>query len=659
MLDRFFVKWLSVFVCALSVGGFTRAQPTQSTPASAVIPIERFFQVSMASRPTLSPDGKSIAMLARVRNRLGIVVYDIESRKGSALPGFDDADVVSVHWVNDKRLVFASGNVFEASGTGNQRSGGLYAIDRDGSGFRRIAQSQLEASRSGAITYRRTVYADRPKDAGDDILAFSNDRSIDALDLYRINTRTGRRALITGQSPGKAQGWILDQNDVPRVMIGTDRLNTVVHYQNETQSGWQKIIDADFRLTATVPIAFDFDGKTVYAQSNVGRDTSALVQWDPTTRAIVRTMVEQPGVDVGDPVFDRRTRKLVGARLANERGAVLWIDEAWKATQKAIDTALPNAINVFRPPEAGRRFLVFSYSDKNPGTVYLFDGETRKIEYLFDALPELKPEQMAEIKTIRYTARDGLPITALLTLPRSAAGKSVPLILSVHGGPWVPSEDTGWNAEAQFLASRGYAVLRPQFRGTVGFGAKHLLASFKQWGGTMQDDLTDAVQWAIKQGIADPKRVCIMGASYGGYAAMQGLVANPELYRCGINLVGVTDLLLNQTITWADYSDSDFQKYHAPVMIGDADSDSAMLIARSPARNAEKITAPVLMFYGGEDRRVPIEHGARMRDALIRAGKGSLVHMEVFADEGHGFGKLENRVKTYTMIEAFLKESLK
>lgn len=659
MLDRFLLKWLSVFVCALSVGGFTRAQQTQSTPASAVIPIERFFQVSMASRPTLSPDGKSIAMLARVRNRLGIVVYDIESRKGTAVPSFEDTDVVSVHWVNDKRLVFSSGNVFEASGSNNLRSGGLYAIDRDGSGFRRIAQSQLEAARSGAITYRRTVYADRPKDAGDDILAFSNDRSIDSLDLYRINTRNGRRTLLTVQSPGRAQGWVLDQNDAPRVMIGTERLNTVVHYQTETQSGWQKIADADFRLPATVPIAIDFDGKTVYAQSNVGRDTSALVQWDPTTRAVVRTIVEQPGVDVGDPVFDRRTRKLVGARTANERGAVLWIDEAWRATQKAIDTALPNAINVFRPPESGRRFLVTSYSDKNPGTVYLFDGDTRKIEYLFDALPDIKPEQMAETKTIRYVARDGLPITAILTLPRSAAGKNLPLILSVHGGPWVPSEDIAWNAEAQFLASRGYAVLRPQFRGTIGFGAKHFLASFKQWGGAMQDDLTDAVHWAIKQGIADSKRVCIMGASYGGYAAMQGLVATPELYRCGINMVGVTDLMLNQTITWADYSDSDFQKYQSPVMVGDADVDNAMLIARSPARNAEKIAAPVLMFYGAEDRRVPIEHGARMRDALIRVGKSNLVRMEIFTDEGHGFGKLENRVKTYTMIEAFLKESLK
>jgi dipeptidyl aminopeptidase/acylaminoacyl peptidase len=175
----------------------------------------------------------------------------------------------------------------------------------------------------------------------------------------------------------------------------------------------------------------------------------------------------------------------------------------------------------------------------------------------------------------------------------------------------------------------------------------------------MQDDLTDGVLWLAKQGMIDAKRVCIMGASYGGYAAMQGLVKTPEQYRCGVNVVGVTDLLLFQSITWADYSDSEMAKARTQALVGDAEADRAMLMAHSPARNAEKIIAPVLMFYGGEDRRVPIEHGERMLDALKKAGRGNAVLMETFADEGHGFTKLENRVKTYSMIEAFLKQSLK
>jgi dipeptidyl aminopeptidase/acylaminoacyl peptidase len=646
-----FRSFFGLLACALVCAAHAQS------PAS--IPVERFFQVAAASRPTLSPDGKSIAMLTRLKGRQNILIYEIETRKPTIVTSFEDFDVVSVHWVNDKRLVFSSGNVFEASGIGSANAGGLYALDRDGTGFRRLAQSALESARSGAIVYRRTGYAGAPKDPGDDILVFSTERSTDSYDLYRVNTRSGRRALITSQVPARVQGLRIDHNDLPRVVIASERTNTLIYYQGEDQSGWQKIHDADFRQPGIVPIAIDFDGKTVYAASNVGRDTAVLVQWDPQTKTVLRTIAEIPGQDVGEVVFDRVQRKIVGVRADNERGVTHWIDEGWKATQKSIDSALPNATNIFTPPAQGRRFLVRSASEKNPGTVFLFDGETRKLEYLFDALPEIKPEHMADTKLTTYRARDGLPIPALLTLPRGGSGKNLPLIVLVHGGPWVGHEDTTWSPEAQFLASRGYAVLRPQFRGTTGLGLKHFLSSFKQWGGTMQDDLSDGVQWAVKQGIADAKRVCLMGASYGGYAVLQGLAATPELYRCGVNIVGVTDLLFNQTITWADYSGSDFLKFHAPIMVGDPDADRAMLIARSPARNAEKIIAPVLMFYGVEDKRVPLEHGTRMFDAMRRVGKGSLIHMEVFADEGHGFGKLENRVKTYTMIEAFLKESLK
>jgi dipeptidyl aminopeptidase/acylaminoacyl peptidase len=303
--------------------------------------------------------------------------------------------------------------------------------------------------------------------------------------------------------------------------------------------------------------------------------------------------------------------------------------------------------------------LVASRTDRSPTAYYLFDGETRKLEFLFDSRPDVKPEQMSETKVVRYAARDGLPIPAMLTVPRGSSGKNLPLIVYAQGGPWVSAGEWGWDPTAQFLASRGYAVLRPNFRGQLGLGTNHHLLSYKQWGGTMQDDLADGVQWAVKEGVADAKRVCIMGASYGGYAAMQGLAKTPTLYRCGINMFGITDLLLMQTMTWSDTSDTEFMRHRAPHMIGDADNDRAMLIERSPARNAEKIVSPVLMFYGGEDLRVPIDHGTRMLDAIRRTGRGDAVHMEVFSKEGHGLSKLENRVKMYTMIEAFLRESLK
>jgi dipeptidyl aminopeptidase/acylaminoacyl peptidase len=652
---RLFLAAVLLSLCAAAT--LTAAQTAAQPPAGA-IPVERFFQLPAYASPSLSPDGKSIALLARIRGRHNLVVYDLETKRPFPVTSFDDNDVLSAHWVNDKRLIFTSGNAFDPSNSSDSRAGGLYAIDRDATNYRRLAQSYSEARRSGAIVYRSVGFANAASDGSDDVYIYSNERSAESYDIYRINTRNGRRTLLTPQSPTRLiRGWI-DQNDVPRIVLGVDKLNALAFYRADEQSPWQKIHDADFRQPSAIPVAVDFDGKTVYALSNLGRDTTALVQWDPASRAPIKTLFEHPQADVTDLVFDRVAKKLVGARFTHERTQIHWLDDGWRATQKSIDAALPNAANVFRPPDFGKRFLVTSYSDKNPGALYLFDGETRKLEFLLDFRPEIKPEQMAEVRAVRYVARDGMPIPALLTMPKSSS-KNAPMIVLPHGGPWVAADEWRWDNVSQFLASRGYAVLRPNFRGTIGLGLKHWVSSLKQWGGTMQDDVTDGVQWAVKQGIADPKRVCIFGQSYGGYAAMQGVVKTPELYRCAINFAGVTDLLLLQTATWSDANDSEFWKHRAPVLLGDLDADRGLMTAHSPARNAEKIIAPVLMFYGAEDRRVPIEHGERMLDALKRAGKGARVHMEVFSNEEHGISKLENRVKAYTMVEAFLRESLK
>jgi dipeptidyl aminopeptidase/acylaminoacyl peptidase len=627
--------------------------------AAQAIPVERFMQLPAFARPSLSPDAKSVAVLARSRGRLNLILYELDSKKAVALTNFDDQDVISAHWVNDRRIVFSVGDYFDPSNFSGARSGGLYAVDRDGQQFRRLAQSVREALSSGAFVIRSVGFASSAQDNSDDIYVFSNERSIDSYDLYRMNSRSGRKTLLTPKSPTAANFWIVDQNDVPRIAGGVDKLNAQMFYRADENAAWQKVHDADFRQPGTTPMGVDYDNKTIYAFSNVGRDASALVQWDPVKNAVTRVLFERAGADMQELVWDRVGKKLAGVRFMSDRAQVHWLDETWRNVQRAIDNALPNAVNAFSPPAQGKRFLVHSYADRNPGSYYLFDGETRKLEFLFDSRPDLKAEQLSETRPVRYAARDGLPIPALLTVPRGSDGKNLPLVVYVQGGPWAPATTWSFDAISQFFASRGYAVLRPNFRGTIGLGTKHLNASYKQWGGTMQDDITDGVQWAVKQGIADGRRVCIFGGSYGGYAAMQGLAKTPDLYRCGINMVGVTDLLLLQTATWSDSSETEFMKYRAPVMVGDLDADRVMLVERSPARNAEKITAPVLMFYGGADRRVPIEHGTRMFDALKRAGAGDRVHMEVFQEEGHSFSKLENRVKAFTMMEAFLRESLK
>lgn len=655
--------------CLIWLGGAS-AQPVvvPSAPAatpgsSSAIPVSDFFRLPDVFRPVLSPDGNYLAFLARGGARLGLAVIDLDRRTSQIVATLPDADIVEFYWVNSQRLAFVSGNLSDPVGTVSPwRTGGLFAVDRDGGNARRLA---LPFGDGGALIVRPrfTRVMATLNDGTDDIIVAANERDFDSSDVYRLNTRTARKTLLSYDNPGDVQLWALDREGQPRAAFSSKGTTSRVFYRRDGKTAWSKWWEGDFREPANWAHSIGYDGSIIGfglrdrspgALANT-RLTSAMLRLDERGQA-QQVLASRDDFDLTQPVYDPVAKKLVGAGYIGERHSVIWLDETWALLQRQIDQALPNAVNLFLPPEQGKRMLVFSFSDRNPGTVYLFDFRSKKLEYLIDARPWIKPAQMAESRIVKFPARDDLPLSALLTLPRGVAAKNLPLLVIVHGGPWAPLYSWGWDPEAQFFASRGYAVIQPNFRGTTGLGIKHLLASFKQWGLTMQDDVSDAALWAVKQGIADPKRMCIYGASYGGYAAMQALVKAPELFQCAVNYVGVTDLQLFHSVTWSDSSDSDFSKYLFPVMVGDPDRDKAQLRATSPAQNADKIRGQVFMAYGGEDRRVPIIHGERMRDALERAGKP--VEWMVKSDEGHGYAKLENRVEFYTRVEAFLRKSL-
>ena len=649
-----------------SLPGVVVAQPSvgATTFASSSIAVQDFFRLPDVFRPELSPDGNYLAFLARVGNRLGLAMIDLEKRTSKIIATLPDADIVELNWVNSQRLVFVSGNVYDPAGSVSPwRTGGLFAVDRDGSAARRLA---LPLGDGGSIITRPryTRVAQTLNDGSDDVIVATNERSFDSSDIYRLDTRTARKTLLSFDNPGDVQSWTLDRDGQPRAAISVKATTTRTFYRRDEKSPWSKWFEGDFREPASGAVAIGYDGaviglglrdKSATAAASGSRLTAALLKLDERGQT-QQVLASRDDADISHPVFDPVAKRLVGGAYTGERRSVIWLDETWATIQKQIDIALPNAVNLFTPPEQSKRMLVFSYSDRNPGTVYLFDFRSRKLEFLIDSRPWIVPAQMAESRIVKFAARDELPLSAMLTLPRGVPAKNLPLIVIAHGGPWVPGYSWGWDAEAQFFASRGYAVIQPNFRGTLGMGHKHLLASFKQWGLAMQDDITDTALWAVKQGIADSKRMCIYGASYGGYAAMQALVKTPDLFQCAGNYVGVTDLQLFHSVTWSDSSDSDFGRYLLPIMVGDADRDKAQLRATSPAQNADKIKMPVFMAYGGEDRRVPIIHGERMRDALEKLRKP--YEWMVKSDEGHGYAKLENRVEFYMRFEAFLKKSL-
>ena len=300
--------------------------------------------------------------------------------------------------------------------------------------------------------------------------------------------------------------------------------------------------------------------------------------------------------------------------------------------------------------------LVASQSDRQPSQYYIFSKSTGTITALGGSKPEIKPAQMGRRDFDHYAARDGMEIPVYVTIPPGKHDAPMPTVVLVHGGPWMRGSSWEWEAEAQFLASRGYVVIQPEFRGSTGFGSALFKAGFKQWGLTMQDDLADAANWAIKKGWTDPKRIAIMGGSYGGYATLMGLIKNPELFRCGVAMAAETDLIARFNSPESDASDA-ILDFDLKTLVGDPDTDKVMFKQNSPLEHADKITQPLLIEHGGLDRRIPISHASDLVSAVRKHND----HVEwiVYNDEGHGLAHEENRIDLWKHIETFLDKNLK
>ena len=623
--------------------------------------VETLFKLPQFGSMRLSPDGQTIAALAPVAGRQNLVVLDVKTHKPTPITGFTDRDIVEVGWVNSKRLLVRTGSL--ATRQSDVRGGGLYAIDKDGADGRMVSEGGSdEQAISGARMVGRVLIPvrDLPGES-DDIIAREAVFAIEgnhAGELVRVNTRTGRRTNVGFPKADSGEGelWVADEKGVGRAQVIFSQGRVRIYYRANADAAWQKLDDYPQLSPGWYPLAVADDDKTLIVADRHNRDKAAIVRYDPATKTFGEVLAEHPQVDLTDVIRDEG--RAVGVAYEADRGGFAYFDEGLARLQASIDRALPNSVNAMSWSRDRSVVLVSSHSDVNPGSYYLLDVKAGKMEWLVDRRPWIKPREMAPMQPVHYAARDGLSIPAYLTLPKGSSGKALPLVVVVHGGPWVDGDEWRFDPEAQFLASRGYAVLQPNFRGTTRYGWKHFQSSFGQWGLAMQDDVTDGVKWAVDQGIADPKRVCIYGASYGGYATMMGLAKTPELYRCGVNYVGVTDVNLFLTATWADYAQSEFIRYSVQEMVGDASKDADRLKATSPVELASRIKVPVMMAYGAADRRVPIEHGTRMKAALESAGNKPAIWI-VADGEGHGFREMANQKMFYEAMEKFLAENLK
>lgn len=660
-MKRLFLPSLAVLALALagSVATATSATVVIKAPA-ADLPVSAFFEHAGFSDAGLSPDGRIVAMrYAPSGSRVRLAVMDVKTNKIDVIAAPNDADIVGFSWVNDNRLVFSLGD--RTVGDGEQRLGpGLYAVNRDGSELRQLISRKwlTNESNKNLLQPNTSFFAAAGKGDTDDVFvlqaSYRND-DLEAVNLLRLNTRTGRSTSIT--RPPRVLQWYLDQNGEPRLTASQDGSETVVNYLDPATGKWRPLTRFDsWSGNSFVPVAFAPDG-TLYVSTENGQDKRALYTYDlKAGRLSAEPLVVLPDHDF-EGALVKTDEKVLGVVTQAETGASHWFDPQMQAAQTDIDARLPDAVNLLTPAQRSqeRVLLVRSYSDTSAGTLYLYNLQNKELVLFGKASQRLDPARMSYKHPVRYTARDGLSIPAYLTLPKGVPPKNLPLVVLVHGGPSVRGGYWGFDPQVQFLASRGYAVLEPDFRGSKGYGRKHESAGWRQWGLGMQNDLADGAKWAAAKGFADPKRICIAGASYGGYATLMGLVNDPDIFKCGISWVGVTDINLLYSVTWGDMSE-EARKFQLPLWIGDREKDAAQLLATSPITQAARIKRPLIVAYGGADNRVPIVHGTKFYSA-VRSHNPDVEWIE-YVDEGHGWRSVKTNIDFWTRVEAFLSKHI-
>lgn len=606
------------------------------------IPVRDFFGDSAIRQPRFSPDGTRIAFLAPVEEgRYGLVVYDIASERAELVLKPTNESIVFFIWKGNERFVFG-GDV------GGNESFMIGSCDTNGRSIRRFSESNTH--RHYVHVQIGSLFSPHPLDP-DSVLMISTDsdlskRGVVSADVgvYRVNVRTGEKGLLMTLELNLTAE--LADND-GNIRIGSKFAGgkAVFLHRKDNGSAWSELASFPKDDIFWAFHGFASDNRTVWITDYTDHDTGALFEYDVIERKRGRLLFHESEGEISRVIPTKDRSRLLGVAFETDRPKVRWLDASMAKIQENLDRTFPGMVNEIVDFTADlNRVIVASWSDRDPGTYYLLDTVKPALIPLRSIQSSIDPDAMRPKEPVSFSARDGLKIHGYLTRPEGKGPH--PLVLLPHGGPYGIRDSWGFDPEVQFLANRGYAVLQVNYRGSGGYGRNFLNAGRGEWGGKMQDDLTDAVRWAIAEGHADPDRIGIYGASYGGYAALAGVTFTPELFRCAVNYVGVSDLRL---LRRNDIIENRFTRNFYETFVG---KDKAVLDARSPANHVERIRVPTLHAYGVNDPRVDIKHWEKLERELKKHRKVYEVIRE--RDEGHGFKKLEPRLRFYERLEAFL-----
>lgn len=605
------------------------------------IPLEDFFRNSERTGYQLSPDGSYISYMAPYKDRLNVFVRRVDETDEHAIRITNETErsVAGYMWADNQRLLYMK----DTAGDENYQ---LYGVHRDGSDDRAYT----------AFDGVRTSLIDDLEEQPGVVMIGMNKRNPEVFDPYRLNIETGELTLLA-ENPGNIQGWMTDHDGRLRVATAiVDGVNTQILYRDTEDEPFRPVLTTNFRDVVSF-MEFTPDNKEVYAATNLHRDKTILVRMNPAACEELEVLYENERYDIASISYSRKRKKLLSVYCTGHKEPVRhYFDAEEEQLRQRIKAHFPNQrYGIADTDKAEANYLIYVGGDRTRGSYWHYNALTDEAKKIADLAPWIKSDEMNAMHPVCYTTRDGLQIEAYLTLPDGLTpdtAKQLPVVVNPHGGPWA-RDCWGYSSEVQFLSNRGYAVFQMNFRGSTGYGRHFLEASYKQWGLKMQDDITDGVKWLIEQGIANPNRIAIYGGSYGGYATLAGLTFTPDLYACGIDYVGVSNLFtFMQTIPpyWRPMLEMMYEQ------VGHPEHDADQLAATSPALHADKIKVPLFVAQGANDPRVNKAESDQMVEALRQ--RGVVVEYMVKDNEGHGFHNQENRFDFYRAMERFLKAHL-
>ena len=640
-MKRFVTLMLALLVaCGCSTkqkGDTAMDQRFQKLPP--LIPREVLFGNPVKAAVRLSPDGTRLSYLAPSpdKNVLNVWVRTLGQNDDKMVTKDQYRGIRSYGWAwNDKQIVY----IQDTNGDENFH---LYAVD--------LATLTTTDLTPFPGVRAQGIISDRKHP--DEIYIGLNKRTPEVFDMYKLNLATGVLTL-DAENPGDVEGWVTDRNFVIRAAVASnlETADTILRIRDTKEGPWRDFMTIPFGEEGSI-IDFTENNTTLYIETSVGGDTTRLVEYDPATGKELRLIANNPKADVGGIMLHPETNAVQAVRFTYLREEWQVFDPLVKADLDILEKVREGDLFVVNRDRADTKWIVGYELDNAPYAFYIYDRTAKKAEFLFTHQPELEKYKLATVKPVIIKSRDGLDLVSYLTLPVGIEPKGLPLILYVHGGPWARDE-WGYDPGSQWFANRGYAALQVNYRSSTGFGKNFMNAGNGEWGvGKMQHDLTDAVQWAIKEGIADPKKVAIFGGSYGGYATLAGLTFTPELYACGVDIVGPSNLqTLMATIPayWKPF------KMQMLKRIGDVENDQEFNKKISPLFHVDAIQVPLMIGQGQNDPRVKVAESDQIV-AAMRAKKIPVTYI-LYPDEGHGFARPENRMDFNGRAEQFLAQCL-